>query len=76
MTHTSLDSQRNTLHNDIKHVNVSYTLEINTPQKYNGNFENIFLNWIISVITGAKFIKFGGLTARTHLEGTVSQNFN
>ena len=40
------------------------------------NFSIFFLNWIISVIDGAKITKFGTPLVEGHSEGTVSQIFN
>ena len=55
---------------------MSCELEMYTQREYkNCNFQKIFFNWIISVIIGAKLIKFGGLIGEIHLEGTVSQIF-
>ena len=42
----------------------------------NCNFQNIFLNWIISVIHRAKITKFGTHVVEDHSEGTMSQFFN
>ena len=33
---------------------------------------NIFMNWNISFINGAEFLRFGILVLGNHLEGTVS----
>ena len=40
----------------------------------NFNFQIIVMNWIISLIYGANFTRFGRHVAEDHLEGTVSQN--
>ena len=56
------------LYNDLKYVNVTNKIKVHTTLEFkNCNFQYIFLNWIISVIHGAKVTKFG------HSEGTVSQ---
>ena len=41
----------------------------------NCDFKQIFLNWNISIINGARFIKCGTLVVGDHLEGAVSQIF-
>ena len=42
-------------------------------EKKKSNFQSIFLRWIISVIHGGKFTKFGTHLIEGHLKGTVSQ---
>ena len=39
-------------------------------------FHYMVLNWIISVIFGAKFTKFGTCVGEDHSERTGSQNFD
>ena len=64
------------LYNDLNCVNVSNIIEIYTPWKLkNSNFQNTFLNLIISVLYGATLF---GTIFRTplveyHSEGTVYQ---
>ena len=41
----------------------------------NCNFQYIFLNWVISVIHGAKVTKFGTHAVNDHSEGTLSHIF-
>ena len=47
-----------------------------TKEFKNFNFYYIILNWIMSVIIGAKFTKFGICVVEDHSEGTVSQIFD
>ena len=64
------------LFNYINCVNVSNKIEVYTPSKLKiCNFQYICLNLIISVIYGAKFMKFGRHVVKGHSEGTVSQIF-
>ena len=57
-------------------MNVAKILEVKIIWEFkNCNFLYIFLNWIISVIYGANFIKFGTLIVEDYSEGTVSQIF-
>ena len=47
-------------------------IEVYNLQKFlNCNFEKMFLNWIISVIYGSKFIKSGRHPVGSHSVGTV-----
>ena len=74
--HTPLDSQRGMLSNDLKYLNVTYTVEIKPTWEFkSSNFQYIFLNWIISVIYKANITKFRTCIVRGHSEGTVSQIF-
>ena len=64
------------LYNDLKHANVGDKTEVYSTWEFeNFNFQYIFLNWIISVIDGAKATKFGTPLVEGHSEGTVSQIF-
>ena len=64
------------LYNDVNCVNVKNKIEVWTTWKIkNLNFQYNFLNLIISVIYGAKSMKFGTPVVEGHLEGTVSQIF-
>ena len=72
----SLDSQRRMLNHDINVEYVRNEIKSHTKREFrNCIFSNIFLNWIISVIYGSKFTKFGTHAVESHLEGTVSQIF-
>ena len=63
------------LYNEMNYVKVCTERDVCTAQEFkNCNFQYIFLNWIISVIHGAKFIQFGTLVVKGYLEGTLSQN--
>ena len=74
--HTSLDSQRGMLSNDLNYLNVTYTVEIHPTWEFKScNFQYIFLNWIFSVIREAKITKFGTCIVEGHSEGIVSQIF-
>ena len=65
------------LYNDVKYLNVANEIEVvKTLEFKNCNFQYILLNWIISVIHGAKITKWGTYVAEHHSEGTVSQIFN
>ena len=64
------------LYNDLKYVNVTNEIEVNTTWEFkNFNFQYIFLKWIISLINEAKITKFKTCIVKGHSEGTVSQNF-
>ena len=55
------------LHNDLKCVNVANKVEEHTTLEFkNCNFQNIFLNLIISVKHGAKITKFGTHVVEDH----------
>ena len=65
------------LYNDLKYLNVANLTEVLTTLEFkNCNFQYIFLNWIISVIHGAKIIKLSIHLAEHHSEGTMSQIFD
>ena len=65
------------LYYDINDVNVEHKVEVCTKRECtNCNFLNILLNRNISVINGAKLIKFGIVVVGVHLDGTVSQIFH
>ena len=62
------------LYKYLKHVNIGDTIEVNSTWEFkNSNFQYLFFNWIISVIHGAKFTKFGTDLVEDHSEGTMSQ---
>ena len=64
------------LYNDLKYVNVANKIKEHTTIEFkNCNFQYIFLNWIISVIHGAKVTKFGTHVVNDHSEGTISHTF-
>ena len=63
-------------YNDLKYLNVVNKIEVQSTLEFkNCNFQNILLNWIISVIHGAKIIKFGTHVLEDYSEGTVSHIF-
>ena len=72
----SLDSQIKMLYYDMNHVSFRNEIEVYTKREIN-NYKILidFLNLHISVITGAKYMKFGRLVHWNHLEGIVSQIF-
>ena len=64
------------LSNDLNYLNVTYIVEIHPTWEFKScNFQNIFLNWIFSVIYESNITKFGTCVVDDHSEGTVSQIF-
>ena len=64
------------LNHDINVINISNEIKSHTIREFrNCNYSYIFLNWLISVIYGPKFITFGTHAVEGHLKGTVSQIF-
>ena len=62
------------LYNDLNYVNVANKIEVHTTSEFkNCNFQYMFLNWIISVIHGAKVTKCGTHVVENHSKGTLSQ---
>ena len=71
-SYTRLDSQGWMLHHDLKYVNVANRIKVHPTLEYkNCNFQYIILNFIISVIHGAKITKFGTHGVEDHSEGTM-----
>ena len=65
------------LSNDLNYLNLTYTVEIHPTWEFKScNFQNIFLNWIISDIYEAKITKCCTCVVDGHSEGTVSQIFD
>ena len=55
------------LYNDLKYVNVAKKIKVHTTLEIKiCNFKYIFLNWIISVVHGAKVTKFGTHVVEDH----------
>ena len=62
------------LYNDLKHANGSNKIDIYSAWEFkNFSFQYCIFNWIISVINGAKFAKFGTPLVEGHSEVTVSK---
>ena len=60
-------------YNDLKYVNVGIKVASLTALKLRKcNFQQFFLKWIILVIYGGKFTKFGTYLVGGHLGGTMS----
>ena len=64
------------LNHDMKVVNISNEIKSHTKREFrNSNFYIFFFNWVISIIYGAKFTKFGTHVVEGHLDGTMCQIF-
>ena len=62
------------LSNKLEYINMSNRVDGQmTGESKSSYFQQIFLNWIISVIYGAKFTRFRTCIAEGHSEGTMSQ---
>ena len=65
-------------YDDLKYVNVNNKIELLTLWEFKSfffNFQTIFLNWIISVIYGAKFTRFDTHVLEGQLEGRHMHDF-